>query len=594
MKIRSLQLSIILGFAVLILITIITIGTFTFYIFNDTLKRNSLDSSSQVVSQLNRQIDNYILNMDNISQVAISHPDVQDYVHGLANDISVQKSEIDGESPSQAKNRVTSLFQSIISVRKDINSIMLLLDNKTLVTNNPQDQINPFASWPASTSSRTESGPFTASLSSSYVQDIIIGKYSWVITMSRDVFDFRTNQHRGVLLVDLDYNIIEGLCNNIQLGKSGYVFIINPMGEIVYHPRQQLVYSGLKEELIDKIKNIPNGQLTGEIDDREVLYTTKTSDFTGWTVVGVSYLDELFYNRSEIMYYFAMIAVACFLGSVLLSYYISSKITRPIEVLRRSVQAIEGGNFDIEINVNSTDEVNGLAQDFNIAIRKIKELIEQNARTYEQKRKHELKSLQAQINPHFLYNTLDSIIWMIECGENKDAITMTSTLAKFFRLGISKGGDIISVKDEIEHLRCYLTIQKMRYKDSLDYSIDVDPEIYSCRTLKLLIQPLVENAIYHGLKGQDTIGMLNVVGFKDKQDLVFKIIDNGIGMTSKELSEIFNSNSPSKGSSGIGVKNVLDRIQLYFGPDYGVSFESIKGKGTTATIRLPAVIKGDL
>lgn len=594
MKIRSLQLSIILGFTLLILISIITIGTFTFYIFNETIKRNSLDSSSQVVSQLNRQIDNYISNMDNISQVAISHPDVQDFVNGSSSDRAAEPSSLDEVSLSLVKNRVTSLFQSIISVRKDINSIMLLLDNKTLVTNNPADKINPYADWPSSTSHKAESGPFSASLSSSYVQDIIIGKYSWVITMSRDVYDYRTNLHRGVLLVDLDYSIIEGLCNNIQLGKSGYVFIINPMGEIVYHPRQQLIYSGLKEELIGKIKNIPNGQLTGQINGREVLYTTKTSEYTGWMVVGVSYMDELFYNRSEIEYYFAIIAVACFLGSILLSYYISLKITRPIEILRKSVQAIEGGNFDIEVAVNSTDEVNGLAQDFNIAIRKIKELIEQNAQTYEQKRKHELKSLQAQINPHFLYNTLDSIIWMIECGESKDAITMTSTLAKFFRLGISKGGDIISVKDEIEHLRCYLTIQKMRYKDSLDYSIDVDPAIYSCRTLKLLIQPLVENAIYHGLKGQDKIGMLNVIGFRDGKDLVFKVVDNGIGMTGKELSQIFNSNLPSKGSSGIGVKNVLDRIQLYFGPNYGVSFESMKGKGTTAIIRLPAIIEGEL
>jgi two-component system sensor histidine kinase YesM len=593
-KIRSLQLSIILGFTLLILISIITIGTFTFYIFNETIKRNSLDSSSQVVSQLNRQIDNYISNMDNISQVAISHPDVQDFVNGSFSDKAAESSKLDEVSLSLVKNRVTSLFQSIISVRKDINSIMLLLDNKTLVTNNPEDKINPYADWPSSTSHKAESGPFSASLSSSYVQDIIIGKYSWVITMSRDVYDYRTNLHRGILLVDLDYSIIEGLCNNIQLGKSGYVFIINPMGEIVYHPRQQLIYSGLKEELIGKIKNIPNGQLTGQINGREVLYTTKTSEYTGWMVVGVSYMDELFYNRSEIEYYFAIIAVACFLGSVLLSYYISLKITRPIEILRKSVQAIEGGNFNIEVTVNSTDEVNGLAQDFNIAIRKIKELIEQNAQTYEQKRKHELKSLQAQINPHFLYNTLDSIIWMIECGESKDAITMTSTLAKFFRLGISKGGDIISVKDEIEHLRCYLTIQKMRYKDSLDYSIDVDPAIYSCRTLKLLIQPLVENAIYHGLKGQDKIGMLNVIGFRDGKDLVFKVIDNGIGMTGKELSQIFNSNLPSKGSSGIGVKNVLDRIQLYFGPNYGVSFESMKGKGTTAIIRLPAIIEGEL
>jgi two-component system, sensor histidine kinase YesM len=593
-KIRSLQLSIILGFTILIFFTILTIGTFTFYLFGDTLRRNSLDNSSQVVTQLNRQIDNYISNMDDTSQVVVQHSEVQDYVREVFSQKGLREININGISQHPADAKITSLFQSIISVRKDIKSIMLLLDNKTVVTNDPKDRINPFAEWLTTNSSADPTGLLNASLSSSYVQDLIVGKYSWVITLRRDVLDTSTNVHRGILLVDLDYSVIEELCSNIQLGKSGYVFIINPTGEIVYHPRQQLLYSGLKYELIDRIKNMPNGQMTEIVDGREVLYTTKTSRYTGWTVVGVSFVDELFYNRSEIEYYFAMIAVACFLISVVISFFISVKISRPIEVLRRSVQAIEGGNFDIDIKVNSTDEVNGLAQDFNIANRKIKELIEQNALTYEQKRKHELKALQAQINPHFLYNTLDSIIWMIECGESKDAITMISTLAKFFRLGISKGGDIITVQDEIDHLNCYLTIQKMRYKDSLDFLVDVDPEILSCQTLKLLIQPLVENAIYHGLKTQDRIGMLKVIGFKEGNDLIFKVIDNGKGMTSKELSDIFNAKSNSKGSGGVGVKNVRDRIQLYFGAAYGVSFESIKGEGTIATIRLPAVIESEL
>jgi two-component system, sensor histidine kinase YesM len=592
-KIRSLQLSIIVGFTLLILFTIITIATFTFYLFGDTLRKISLDNSSQVVTQLNRQIDNYISNMDDISRVVIQQDDVQNFVR----DESVNKEIRVIDEPSveefSGKAKVTSLFQSIISVRKDINSIMLLLDNKTLVTNQPDDKINPYTEWLLTNSSSSPTGLLSASLSSSYVQDLVVGKYSWVITLSRDVLDSSTNMHKGTLLVDLDYSVIEEQCSNIQLGKSGYVFIINSSGEIVYHPRQQLIYSGLKNEPIDRLRNIPNGQLTEEIGGREVLYTTRTSRYTGWTVVGVSYADELFYNRSEIEFYFAMIAVACFLISVIISFYISVKISRPIEVLRKSVQAIEGGNFDIDISVNSTDEVNGLAQDFNIANRKIKELIEQNAQTYEQKRKHELKALQAQINPHFLYNTLDAIIWMIECGESSDAITMTSTLAKFFRLGISKGGDIITVQDEIEHLNCYLTIQKMRYKDSLDYLVEVNPEIYPCKTLKLLIQPLVENAIYHGLKTQDRIGMLKVIGYKEDNDLVFKVIDNGKGMTSQELSDIFITKSNSKGSGGVGVKNVRDRIQLYFGASYGISFESVKGKGTTATIRLPAIVDGE-
>ena len=594
MKIRSLQLSILLGFTLLIVVTILTIGALSFYLFNDTLRRNSLDNTSLVIVQLNRVIDNYISYLNDISLVVIYNNDFQNYVNGIPEGQALSSLAATSGVQTTNKEKVTSLFQSIMSVRKDIDTIILLLDNKTIVTNRPNDRINLYAEWPAGGTSPVSVGLPAASLSSSHVQNLIAGKYPWVITLSRDVWDTKTNKHKGTLLVDLNYKIIEGLCSDIQLGKSGYVFIINQAGDIVYHPRQQLIYSGLKNELIHRVKNISDGYLTAEVDGREVLYIIKTSQYTGWRVVGVSYLDELFYNRSQFEYYFAMIAIFCFLASVIISYFISVRISRPIETLRRSMQAVEGGNFDIDIAINSTDEVNGLAQDFNIAIRKIKELIAQNAQAYEQKRKHELKALQAQINPHFLYNTLDSIIWMIECGESEDAIVMTSTLAKFFRLGISKGGDIITVQDEIDHLNCYLTIQKMRYKDKLDFLVDVNPQIYACRTLKLLIQPLVENAIYHGLKTQPEKGMLKVTGDREGEDIVFKVIDNGAGMTNQDLAELYQPRAASKGLGGVGVTNVHERIQLYFGAAYGVSFESEKGKGTVATIRLPALIENEL
>jgi two-component system sensor histidine kinase YesM len=593
-KIRSTQLNIILWFTLLIVVTILTIGVLSFYFFSDTLERNSLDNTNQVVMQLNRVIDNYISYMDNISMVVINNNDVQNYSREVVSGQALQGSSVVPVTPVVLQENVNSLFQSIISVRKDIDSIMLLLDNRTIVTDQPGDKINPYAQWLATVTPGLSGGSLTASLSSSHVQNIIAGKYPWVITLSRSVKDVKNDQHRGVLLVDLNYSVIADLCSDIQLGKSGYVFIINPAGEIVYHPWQQLIYSGLRSEPISQLKNLRNGHLTANVDGREVLYTTNTSAYTGWTVVGVSYPSELFYNRAELEYYIAMIAIFCFFVLVIISYLISVRITQPIEVLRRSVRAVEGGNFDIEIAVNSTDEVNGLAQDFNIAIRKIKDLIAQNVQAHEQKRRHELRALQAQINPHFLYNTLDSIIWMIECGEGEDAIVMTSTLARFFRLGISKGGDIITVKNEIDHLNYYLTIQKMRYKDKLDFLVDVNPEILSYRTPKLLIQPLVENAIYHGLKAQEQKGMLKVVGYKEGGALIFKVIDNGKGMTSQELLDLNNSIQPSKEQGGLGVANVRERIQLYFGGSYGVTFESVQGEGTVATIRLPALTEDDL
>jgi two-component system sensor histidine kinase YesM len=588
-KPRSIQLSIILGFTGLIIITILIIGAISYYLFSDALKRNALDYTSQVVAQLNRDIDNYVTNMDTISTFAVNNADLQTYIRETFGKEGGDKSLISAD-----KKKVGSLFQSIISERKDIDSIILVLDDRTIVSDQPDDQFNPYAEWPpaAPDSSAIQAG--AAILSSSYVQDIILGKYPWVITLQRDVRDVQTNLPRGTLLVDLDYKIIEELCNNIQLGRSGYVFIINPKGEIVYHPRQQLVYSGLKSEMIDQVKDTPNGQFNAKIEGRDVLYTTRTSKYTGWTVVGVSYSDELFYKQSDLEYYFAMIAIACFFATVIISYFISMRITLPIEVLRRSAQAVESGNFDIDVTVDSTDEVNGLAQDFNIAIRKIKELISQNAKTYEEKRKHEFKALQAQINPHFLYNTLDSIIWMIECGENEDAITMTSTLAKFFRLGLSKGGELVSVQDEIDYLNSYLLIQKMRYKSNLDYRINVDTEISSYRILKLLIQPLAENAIYHGIKTLDRVGMLEVTGEKLGNDLIFKVIDNGAGMTKQELDDLMEGRLVPKGLGGVGVKNVRERIRLYYGDSYGVSYESEPGVGTIATVRLPAHIDGEL
>lgn len=584
----------ILGFTLLIVTAIGTLGVLSYYLFGETLRRISLENTSQVVGQLNRVIDNYISYMDDISRVVIYNNEVQGYLEDVAKGTFREPSQSAKDRKGELKRRVGSLLGSIAAVRKDIDSIVLVLDDNTIVTDKPGDRINPHAQRPEPPRQSTAGGVLGASLSSSQIQNVIAGRYPWVITLSREVRDVRTSGHRGTLLVNLNYAVIEDLCSEIQLGKSGYVFIVNRAGDVVYHPRQELLYSGLKKEPIDLVERSPNSHFTTRVNGREVFYTTNTSTYTGWTVVGVSFLNEMFYSRSELTYYFALIAIFSFFISVIISSFISEKISRPIEVLRHSMQAVEGGNFDISVSVNSTDEVNGLARDFDIAIKKIKELITQNALANEEKRKHELKALQAQINPHFLYNTLDSIIWMIECGESEDAITMTSTLAKFFRLGISRGGDITTVDSEIDHLGCYLTIQKMRYKDKLDFAIEIDPQIRSYWTLKLLIQPLVENAIYHGLKSQDRIGMIRVTGDRIGDSLVFRIIDNGVGMTKRELSDLYRSKSPTMSHGGVGVTNVRERIQLYFGRAYGISFESKKGVGTTATIRLPTLTEGRL
>jgi two-component system sensor histidine kinase YesM len=362
------------------------------------------------------------------------------------------------------------------------------------------------------------------------------------------------------------------------------------------------VYGGLRTERFGELLRLRSGFLSTAVDGRDILYTAKPSDRTGWIVVVVSYLSELLAGTRRALYTFILIAALCFAVSAFVSSIVSARISRPIEALRRSMQEVEKGNFDIDITVESKNEIYQLARDCDIAVKKVRDLIEQSREEGEQKRLLELRALQAQINPHFLYNALDSIIWMIELGENEEAIDVTSSLARFFRLGISRGSEYITVRTELEYLETYLSIQKIRYKKKLDYELSFEPEIYECRVLKLLVQPLVENAIYHGIKNKETPGIVRVSGKREGGTLVIKVDDDGVGMDSASLAALrarvadpsfreAEIDSSRMSAGGVGVRNVQERIRLCFGGGYGISYESAPGAGTSATIRIPAIVE---
>jgi len=241
------------------------------------------------------------------------------------------------------------------------------------------------------------------------------------------------------------------------------------------------------------------------------------------------------------------------------------------------------------VPVSGTFETSKLAHAFNIMVGKIRELMWQIVQDQEQKRKSELNALQAQINPHFLYNTLDSIIWMAECNRNREVVQMTSALAKLFRASISKGEELVPVGTEIIHIENYLKIQKMRYKDKLDYHIDVDDAVKHYQTIKVILQPIVENAIYHGIKKKKGPGLITITAREEGTDLILQVSDNGIGMDKETLRMLLEPAPAGREGRGVGVRNVHERLQLYFGKSYGLSFESRPGEGTTAFLRFPKI-----
>ncbi len=568
------------SFSMLIMSALLIFLVISLEYTQDTVLNNSISYTKQIIELINYDIDSYIDYMENISILVSNNTDVQEYLFGTeANESQIQN----------AYNRILAQFKTVTETRSDISNIVVMTDNGRSILNGGQDKLSEYIDlydldWAVKAMLNADS----TVLSSSHVQNMIKNNYQWVVTLSRSIKNPYTNENAGLFFIDLNYNVISDLCENNSLGNKGYVYIIDEEGSVIYHPQQQLIYSGLKEERIDEVLyNESNYFITNEGNNSR-LYTISKSQKTGWTIVGVAYISELMNKKEETQIIYMVIAIALLAVAMIISSFLSSGITKPITLLKESMKEVEKGNFDnANIVVTVDNEIGSLSKSFNIMIEKINNLIGQNVYEQKQKRKSELKALQSQINPHFLYNTLDSIIWMAESGKTKEVVVMTSSLAKLMRQNFSNQSEVVTIAQEMEYTKSYLTIQKMRYKDKLEFEIDMKEEIKNYEIVKLVLQPIVENAIYHGIKYKEDIGVITIIGFLENENIIIKVCDNGAGMDAEMLAHIFDEHKVNYKANGVGVFNVQMRLQLFYGPEYGMEYKSELGKGTVATVKIP-------
>ena len=274
---------------------------------------------------------------------------------------------------------------------------------------------------------------------------------------------------------------------------------------------------------------------------------------------------------------------------IILSYYIPRSITMPITRISRVTNQVAKGNLSVRAAAESGAEARMLSDSLNAMIDKINELLDQVTTEQIRLRKAEFELLQAQITPHFLYNTLDTIVWLAEAGDQKRVVSMVGNLSDFFRTSLNQGKDIISIREELAHVRSYLEIQQVRYQDILRYEITVPEDLYEYKIPKITIQPLVENALYHGIKNKRGQGTITVTGKSKENGFVLYVRDNGIGMTQERLNEVRAGIQKLSytGKEIYGLYNVNERIRLNFGETYGISIESTYGEGTCVSISLP-------
>ena len=603
------QTTIALAFGAIVLGTALMMALLSYSFTEEAVQRTSRDYTEQLISQVQTNIDSYITHMQNIAEVVQLNEQVQIYL-GAPQSLSAEQREL-------YRVRIGSFLNSISRTRDDISLILIVGDDGEVLTHDPGITLNPAADiarqhWYHA--ARTHSG--RAVVSSSHVQNVVEGEYRWVITLSRTINDPVTKAQYGVMLVDLNFSVINELVSRIGLGKKGYLFIVDPEGRIVYHPRQELIYSNLEREHIDLVLQRSGGSFEVTDEKGQRIYSVSSSHNTGWRIVGVNYAAEMVRNRDTIARYYVYGALLCVVVALVVSVLVSHRLSRPITRLRGSIQAVERGDFDISVDVSSTNEIGDLARDFNIMIAQIKELMRRNAEEQELKRKSELLALQNQITPHFLYNTLDSVIWMAEGEQHANVVKTVSALARMLRVSVSRGSELISIRDEVEHVRNYLTIQKIRYRDKLDFAIEVDTAIMRLKTPKVILQPLVENAIYHGIKNKDDGGRVTITGELRDNRVVLCVCDDGVGMGNAARSLLdrgtgtSGDTAPAAARSGrataqiasgpavatgsrtrnrVGLCNVHERIQLYFGEQYGLDFGTNNGSGTVVEVLLPVV-----
>ena len=418
-----------------------------------------------------------------------------------------------------------------------------------------------------------------------HVATIFEGWYPWVVTMID-----RIDAPDGACFValDLSFSSISKTIANVGIGQHGYCFLLDQQGNLVYHPQQQLIYAGLKSEDTARLAAAENDTF----EENGVIYSIQAVEGSPWRVVGVSYVDEqVNRNVAQLAKMSIVIVLAVLAAAFLAAALLARIVTRPLQNLAGEMERFEqdADQFTYQ-EVKGTREVGELSASFGHMVVRIQQLMATVRQEEINLRKTELKALQAQINPHFLYNTLDSIAWMCERGKNADAVQMVHALARLFRISISKGHELIPIAREIEHAESYLQIQKYRYKNQFTYHFQVDPACTEYLCNKITLQPIIENAITHGLDLLVDEGHIEVEVLRDGEDILFKVTDNGVGMEPEQVQAIFRREPGDR--TGIGIKNVNDRLRIYFGEGYGLTIDSVPDEGTTVTVRMPRVKEG--
>lgn len=565
-------------FLMLGLFPVLIFGFFSYRYYLENLQKNTTTYSFEVIERIDKNIETYISDIINILQLRNDYYILQYLKLNEAGDI-------DGNRKYTV--RIWENFNSLKRMKSDLADIRVI--------SHAGQTISCY-------------GSFWTDISQEPLYDPLIKKATeevsicppYVDALNRNIFTIGKTVNasalggQGLMCIDIDVGFLNKICNDIKLGEEGYVYLAEKNGDIVYLPVDANNLRATKVVVKNpKLINYESGSFTDKINGTNYIITFKTSQITGWKIIGVSPEAEMFKDISKVSKISLLVIISIIFIVLLLTLYLTNILTNPIRELRSLMKRASENDLTINANIKTRDEIGQLANSFNKMMNKIRDLMDKIVDDQLKIRKMEMKAMQELIKPHFVYNTLDSIIGLLEQNRNEDAMNLVESLGRFFRTSLSHGKEVVPIREEIDHVRSYLLIQQFRFSNKFDYLFELEDDIYKYKTIKLILQPLVENAIYHGVRGMDKKGLIIIKGYVRQEQILFEVIDNGAGMTEGVLEHINSVLSHAElikdEDEFFGIRNVNERIKLNFGSDCGLWYVSKNSIGTKAVINIPLI-----
>lgn len=574
----SLRNRMFLYFVIFALIPVIVVGMTSYHVASDYVTRTTITMSNQMVEKVTNEIDAVFEDMSMLPYLVGRDSFVQESIRKQYNKPSDYYSdEFKGDAWLFTINKYRENLSGIYVIGE--NGITFCSQYYTF-----KDDITKNDQYRSVLHGGNEIW-FPPSEGSHFV--VTTGEK--LITLAAPLKDIATGMNKGVVVCEVREEKIKDFMN-IGLGKRGFILLVDDSNNAISWSNDSN-YSEWKRIISDEKVQLKQGK--NFINDSEALVIKKQLKNKNWSVVGVIPKSEFLYNKIIILASVLVSMVLVLFVAFFAAYKLADREIKPLKNLISLMEVVKEGDFSVRMKTKREDEVGNLAESFNDMVVTIDQLMKKEYEDQQKLRAMELKALQAHINPHFLYNTLDSIMWLSREQDNERIRKLVLSLTQFFKIGLSKGRDVITLEEEVTHASSYLSIQNIRYQDQFTYEINLPQELSQYCIIKLTLQPLVENAIYHGIKVKEGKGHLSIDVEEQNENIIIKVTDDGVGMSEERLSALINTIKKGSGEkiASYGLVNVDERIRIMFGNEYGLSFYSKPAEGTQVTVTIPKLLE---